>query len=114
MIKNYMKIMLRSLFLNKLLTSLNLIGLSLGIASALLIFLWVHDEQDFYKAQILVRMFDNHQLESHLPRPFGVFYDTQRPCYEEMMKLQIEEAIATRGKGDLNKLLRGNETWTIV
>jgi len=75
--------------------------------------LWIHDEKDFYKAQILVRMFDNPSRESHLPRPFGVFYETDRPCYEEMMKLQIEDVIASKGKGDLDKLLRGSETWTI-
>jgi len=76
--------------------------------------LWIHDEKDFYKAQILVRMFDDPTLESHLPRPFGVFYQNDRPTYEEMMNMQIEEVIATKGKGDLDKLLRGNETWTIV
>jgi 2-oxoglutarate/2-oxoacid ferredoxin oxidoreductase subunit beta len=76
--------------------------------------LWIHDEKDFYKAQILVRMFDDPSLEIHLPRPFGVFYQTERPCYEEMLNLQIEEVIKAKGAGDLNKLLRGNETWTIV
>ena len=75
--------------------------------------LWVHDENDVYKAQILVRMFDDPKKPSHLPRPFGVFYETERPCYEEIMALQIEDVIATKGKGDLDKLLRGNETWTI-
>jgi 2-oxoglutarate/2-oxoacid ferredoxin oxidoreductase subunit beta len=75
--------------------------------------LWVHDENDFYKAQILVRLFDNHSNENHFPRPFGVFYQTDRPCYEDGMKLQIEEVIATKGKGDLNKLLKGRETWQI-
>ena len=75
--------------------------------------LWVHDEKDFYKAQILVRMFDDPKIAGHLPRPFGVFYQTDRPCYEEMMALQIEDIIAKKGKGDLDKLLRGNETWTI-
>jgi 2-oxoglutarate ferredoxin oxidoreductase subunit beta len=29
------------------------------------------------------------------------------------MAMQIEETIATKGKGDLDKLLRGRETWTI-
>ncbi|MGN6419046.1 MAG: 2-oxoacid:ferredoxin oxidoreductase subunit beta [Pseudobacter sp.] len=76
--------------------------------------LWVHDERDFYKAQILVRMFDDPRVEGHLPRPFGVFYETDRPCYEEMMALQIEEVIASKGNGNLDKLLRGHETWTIA
>jgi 2-oxoglutarate ferredoxin oxidoreductase subunit beta len=69
--------------------------------------LWVHDENDVYKAQILVRMFDDPKKPSHLPRPFGVFYETERPCYEEIMALQIEDVITTKGKGDLDKLLRG-------
>lgn len=75
--------------------------------------LWVHDERDFYKAQILVRLFDNPKKEGHLPRPFGVFYETGRACYEDVMRLQIEEIQATRGKGNLDKLLKGNENWVI-
>jgi 2-oxoglutarate ferredoxin oxidoreductase subunit beta len=75
--------------------------------------LWIHDERDFYKAQILVRMFDDPSLQGHLPRPFGVFYQTERACYEDVMTMQLEEIMLNKGKGDLNKLLRGNETWTI-
>ncbi len=75
--------------------------------------LWVHDERDFYKAQILVRIFDDPRIEGHLPRPFGVFYQTDRPCYEEVMTKQIEDIVSTKGKGNLDKLLRGNEVWTI-
>ncbi|MFM1962517.1 MAG: hypothetical protein RLZZ172_1362 [Bacteroidota bacterium] len=74
---------------------------------------WIHDEKDFYKAQILVRMFDDPAIEGHLPRPFGVFYETERACYEDQLQLQIDEVLAKKGKGDLNKLLRGSETWTI-
>ena len=75
--------------------------------------LWIHDEKDFYKAQILVRMFDDPNLDAHLPRPFGVFYEADRACYEDMLNLQVEELIRSKGRGDLNKLLRGRETWTI-
>ena len=75
--------------------------------------LWVHDEKDFYKAQVLVRMFDDPRIEGHLPRPFGVFYQTDRPCYEDVMAMQIEEVIALKGAGDLNKLLKGRENWEI-
>ncbi len=76
--------------------------------------LWIHDEHDFYKAQILVRMFDDPRVDGHLPRPFGVFYQTERPCYEDVLNDQIEEVIRSKGDGDLDKLLRGNETWTIT
>lgn len=75
--------------------------------------LWIHDERDFYKAQILIRMFDDPRIEGHLPRPFGVFYQTDRACYEDVMEMQLQEAIAKSGAGDLDKLLRGRETWTI-
>ena len=74
--------------------------------------LWVHDESDIYKAQILTRMFDDPAKQNHLPRPFGVFYQTSRPTYEAMMKQQIDTA-KEKKPADLNKLLRGNETWTI-
>ncbi|MGI8952655.1 MAG: 2-oxoacid:ferredoxin oxidoreductase subunit beta [Chitinophagaceae bacterium] len=76
--------------------------------------LWVHDEKDFYKAQLLIRMFDDPRVEGHFPRPFGVFYETDRACYEDVMRMQIEEALATKGNGNLDKLLRGNEVWEIV
>ena len=74
---------------------------------------WIHDEKDFYKAQILVRMFDDPAIEGHLPRPFGVFYQTDRPCYETQMNEQIEYVLQTKGKGNLDKLISGNEIWTI-
>jgi 2-oxoglutarate/2-oxoacid ferredoxin oxidoreductase subunit beta len=73
---------------------------------------WVHDEKDVYKAQILVRIFDDPKMEGHLPRPFGVFYQTDRTCYEDIMAMQIEEAIAKK-PADLDKLLKGNEVWVI-
>lgn len=74
--------------------------------------LWIHDEADIYKAQTLVRMFDDVNKENHLPRPFGVFYDVKRPCYEDVMSEQI--AYATQNEdADLDLLLSGKETWQI-
>lgn len=75
--------------------------------------LWIHDEGDFFKAQILTRFFDDPKVEGHFPRPVGVFYQADRPTYEDAMKLQLEDAIATKGAGDLDKLLKGRETWVI-
>lgn len=76
--------------------------------------LWIHDEHDFYKAQVLVRMFDNPGNPGHLPRPFGVLYQTERACYEDTMRMQLEEALATKGNGDIDALIRGREVWEIV
>ena len=76
--------------------------------------LWVHDELDFYKAQILVRLFDSpNPDEMYFPRPFGVFYETFKPTYESLMKDQIEFAIKSKGKLDLDKIIRGKEVWQI-
>jgi 2-oxoglutarate ferredoxin oxidoreductase subunit beta len=75
--------------------------------------LWIHDERDINKAQLLIRMFDNPKNAGHFPRPFGVFYETDRPCYEDLLRMQIEETIAAKGPGNLDKLLRGNEIWEI-
>ena len=66
---------------------------------------WVHDEKDIYKAQILTRIFDNPSADGHLPRPFGVFYQNDRMCYEDAMEMQLQEAKA-KNPVDLDKLLR--------
>jgi 2-oxoglutarate/2-oxoacid ferredoxin oxidoreductase subunit beta len=75
--------------------------------------LWVHDETDIFKAQILSRVFDNPTDDNHLPRPFGVLYAQPRQCYEVALHEQLAEAKAAKGLGDLNKLIRGKEVWTI-
>jgi 2-oxoglutarate/2-oxoacid ferredoxin oxidoreductase subunit beta len=75
--------------------------------------LWIHDETDIYKAQILVRLFDDPSLAVHFPRPFGVFYARERACYEDGLQLQLDDIIAKKGKGDLNALLKGREVWNI-
>ncbi|MFN4316223.1 MAG: 2-oxoacid:ferredoxin oxidoreductase subunit beta [Chitinophagaceae bacterium] len=73
---------------------------------------WIHDEKDIYKAQILTRIFDDPRTEGHLPRPFGVFYQHERPCYEDIMALQLQDAVARKAP-DLDALLKGREVWTI-
>jgi len=75
--------------------------------------LWKHDEKDFFKAQILTRFFDDPHMEGHFPRPMGVFYESDRATYEDALNLQLEEIIAVKGRGDLDKLLEGKETWVI-
>jgi putative ABC transport system permease protein len=49
MIRNYIKIAFRNLKKDKQFTFLNVLGLSGGIACALLIYLWVHDELSYDK-----------------------------------------------------------------
>jgi 2-oxoglutarate ferredoxin oxidoreductase subunit beta len=47
------------------------------------------------------------------PTAIGVFRDTARPVYGEAMDAQIEQATAKLGAGDLGKLLRSGDTWTV-
>jgi len=47
MLKNYLKITLRNLSRHKLFSFLNITGLALGIASSMLILLWVRDEVNY-------------------------------------------------------------------
>ncbi len=76
--------------------------------------LWIHDEQDKTKAYLLSRFFDAPGPgESHMPRPFGVLYAVDRPCYDKGVGLQVEAAVEKYGDGDLESLLRGPETWEI-
>jgi 2-oxoglutarate/2-oxoacid ferredoxin oxidoreductase subunit beta len=75
--------------------------------------LWIHDETDIFKAQILSRIFDNPNVEGHFPRPFGVLYAQPRQCYEDALHAQVAEAKVNKGLGDLDKLIRGKEVWTI-
>src|SRR6185295_19808665 len=54
MLKNYFKVALRNLLKNKAFALLNIIGLAIGMATAILIGLWIHDETSF-----------NHYYPSH-------------------------------------------------
>ena len=71
--------------------------------------LWVHDEKDRVKAGLLTRFFD-----ANFPRPFGVFYSEDRPTYEDALVQQIDDVIKKKGKGNLDDLIKGPNTWEIV
>jgi putative ABC transport system permease protein len=81
MFKNYLKTALRILRKNKGFSLLNLVGLSLGMACAALILLWVHDEMSFNRFHKnynnLYQVLENQTYEgktytfSALPGPFA-------------------------------------------
>jgi 2-oxoglutarate ferredoxin oxidoreductase subunit beta len=47
------------------------------------------------------------------PTPVGVFRKVQRPTYETTLQQQIHDAQASRGPGDLSKLIASTGTWTV-
>lgn len=75
---------------------------------------WIHDERDLTKALILTRFFDDPRHGLHLPRPFGVFFEADRPTYEEQLATQVDIAKERFGEGDLDKLIAGKKTWTVL
>lgn len=77
--------------------------------------LWIHDEQDGYKAHLLSRFFDTPiGGEGHFPRPFGVLYAVERDCYDDLVTAQNERALKRRGEPNLDALLEGPETWVVT
>ena len=72
--------------------------------------LLVHDEQapEPNLAYLLARM-DYPQF----PVPIGVFRSIEKPTYNELLIGQIQAAVERSGKGDLQKLLSGTNTWTV-
>lgn len=77
--------------------------------------LWIHDENDKTKAYMLSRFFDQPKPgdEHRMPRPFGVLYAENRPCYDDEVHRQIAGVVERKGVGTLDELLRGRETWTV-
>jgi 2-oxoglutarate ferredoxin oxidoreductase subunit beta len=70
--------------------------------------LLVHDETDPLIAYMLSTIY-----WPQFPVPVGVIRDVSRPTHDEMMTAQIDQAIASRGRGDLQRLLNAGETWTV-
>ena len=70
MIKNFLKITFRSLRRNKAFSTINILGLSIGMASALLILLWVQNELSFdrfyQKTDRLYKMYNRDKFDGEL------------------------------------------------
>jgi 2-oxoglutarate/2-oxoacid ferredoxin oxidoreductase subunit beta len=76
--------------------------------------LWVHDERDKTKANLIARFFDTTFDGVHFPRPFGVIYADERPTYDESLTDLSKKVAYRAGKTPLSKILSGDKTWTIL
>lgn len=72
--------------------------------------LLVYNERDLTLATIVSTM----TVTPGMPRPFGILYAADRPCYEEDVERQIATAVERRGKGNIQSLLNAGDTWTIA
>jgi len=68
----------------------------------------VHDETDSEAALVLA------QLPSpEFPIATGVLLSVEATVYEEILVEQERKAIADRGPGQIEKLLRSGDTWKV-
>jgi len=101
MLRNYVKIALRNLFRNKLYSLINLLGLAIGMAACLMIFLWVQDElsydrfhQNAERIYRVERKFDFRDMHGQAPitsGPYGPAMVGDYPEIENFVRLDREE-----------------------
>src|SRR5687768_9461381 len=123
MIKNYLKVALRSIFRNKLTAFINIAGLALAMACCLLIVLFIKDEWSYdryhSKADRIYRVTRNFlspdgSLNLHLGHvapPFGPMLKNDFPDFEEVVRtLQNRVLVSYQANGE-EKLFNENNTF---
>jgi putative ABC transport system permease protein len=124
MIRNYIKTALRSILRNKLTAFINIAGLALAIAAALLIYLFVMDELSFdrynkngYRTYRVTRNFLDAQGVSRLhlatvAPPIGPLLKNDLGEVETMARtLQFSMVMAIEENGERKKIATENETY---
>lgn len=69
--------------------------------------LWIHDSSDAFKADMLAKFSDL----PGFPRPFGIFYKSPRPVYEEVLYDSIERLKPT--KKSMDEIIAGKSNWEV-
>ncbi len=71
--------------------------------------LLVHNEKDEDSSLAFLLSRENERL----PIPIGVFRSVEHPTYDGLLRSQIDDYTAKRGKGDLKKLIYSGQRWTV-
>jgi hypothetical protein len=119
MIKNYFKIAWRVLVRNKAFSIINIMGLALGLACSLLIFLWVQDERNVdafhanknYLYQVYERQSYDGKVEASYPTQGLLAQELKKKIPEVLYASGYEHAAAPGAQTTLeagNKLLKMN------
>jgi putative ABC transport system permease protein len=97
MILNYIKIACRNLIRHKVYTVINIAGLSVGMACAILLLLYVQDERSYdrynskykriYMVHSQLRLIDNDNYFTGSPLPMGAALKDEYPSIEESVRL---------------------------
>ncbi len=98
MLKNYLKIALRNLWKNKGFSAINIIGLSVGLATCLLIMLYVMDELSYdkynekadriYRVDGDIQFGGNHFILAVAPEPMGPTLRKDFPQVEQYVRFR--------------------------
>lgn len=111
MIKSYLKVAWRNLWRNKSFSAINILGLALGMAFSLLIFLWVQSELsvDAYH-QNGSRLYQVYEREYYDHKVTGD-YDTPAPLAEELKKAlpEVQYAVTLEEGNRINTFKAGNK-----
>jgi 2-oxoglutarate ferredoxin oxidoreductase subunit beta len=73
--------------------------------------LLVHDEK---AAEPSLAFLLSRMRYPEFPEPLGVFRAVEQARYGDLVRKQNEAAVAKLGKGDLQHLITGDETWTVA
>jgi len=111
MFKNYFKVAFRNLWKNKGFTAINIIGLSVGLATCLLILMYVMDELSFdkyndkadriYRVDSDIMFGGNHFVMAVTPEPMGATIKKDYPEVEEEVRFRSYGGFLVR-KGSQN------------
>ncbi len=84
------------------------VELGLGVREDDLLF---HDEKtpEATHAYLLA-----HLYKPAFPEPLGVFRDISRPCYDDLVRDQVTQAVNAKGAGDLQSLFDTDDSWDVT
>ncbi|GAB3809195.1 ABC transporter permease [Spirosoma humi] len=112
MIRNYFKIAWRNLAKNKLYTGINIFGLALGMACALLIGLWVHEELNYDRFLPDVERVFFVRVQAEYKGEVGTNYATPGPLQEAIASEIPQVAAATKTNWGGETLIKVGEKAT--
>lgn len=110
MLRNYIKTAWRSLTKSKFYSSINIIGLSVGLAVGVLILLWVHDEKSYdawhskgneiFKVENMVGTGDSKQIWTSTVAPIAKLAKAELPEVKEYVRLAYNGFFSLYKSGD--------------
>ncbi|AKD58635.1 hypothetical protein SD10_18560 [Spirosoma radiotolerans] len=112
MIRNYAKIAWRNLVNHKLYTGINVFGLALGMACALLIGLWVHEELNYDRFLPDVDRVYFVRVQAEYKGKIGTNYATPGPLQEAIGSEIPQVAAATKTNWGSETLIKAGEKAT--